>query len=293
MLESFSDDCIKETTTLKAECAGVEFVARGVVVCQLGWRALKREEAEITHLPAYTKGDTPEIKAYSLTESKSKPKPLHTESSLLSAMQSAGKEIEDRELRHSIKDIGVGTPASRAGIIEILVKRGYLVRQKRLLLPTELGLALHSVVKTMQIADVEMTADWECRLSKIESGELSAVTFRESIEEYTKHITSELLSCNKLFASKQGLECLCPKCKEGRVRFFTKVAKCDNEECRQPYFRILAGRTLKDEEMMELLTTGKTGVLRGFNSKQNRPFSAALELTEEHNVRFIFSKTQR
>ncbi|MFR9577198.1 MAG: DNA topoisomerase [Rikenellaceae bacterium] len=290
MLEAFSDSCIKDVTTIKAECAGVELVAKGVAIKQIGWRAFKKEDLDNVILPQFEEGDTPTIKAYSLTEGKSKPKPLHTESSLLAAMQSAGKEIEDQELRASIKEIGIGTPATRANIIETLVKRGYLVRQKRLLLPTELGLALNAVVKTMQIANVELTADWENHLLKIERGEADSGEFRRSIEEFTKEITSEILTCKKLFAVKRETEHLCPKCNTGKLRFYTKVVKCDNEECAKPFFRVIAGKTLKESEMIELLTTGKTGILRGFNSKQRRTFSAGLMLDGDFNVKFIFAK---
>ncbi len=286
MLEALSDECVKDITTIKAECAGVELTAKGSIVRQIGWRALKREELDDTILPNFEDGATPLIKSYSLTESKSKPKPLHTESSLLKAMQSAGKEIEDKELRASIKDIGIGTPATRAAIIETLVKRGYIVRRKRQLQPTELGLTLNAVVKNMQIANVEMTADWERRLSRIESGELSGSDFRASVEEFTKQITAELLTCNKLFSSKPQSEHICPKCKQGRLKFYTKVVKCENEECAKPFFRIVGGKTLSIDEMTELLTTGKTKVLKGFTSRGKRTFSASLTLDNDFNVRF-------
>lgn len=290
MLEAFSDSCIKDVTTIKAECTGIELVAKGSIIKQIGWRGLKKEETEDAILPSWNEESTPTIKGCSLTEGKTKAKPLHTESSLLAAMQSAGKDIEDKELRKSLKDIGIGTPATRASIIETLVRRGYLVRQKRLLLPTETALALNSVVKTMSITDVEMTADWETRLSKIENGELDAEDFMRSIIEYTKEITAELLTSDKLFAMRKDTEHTCPKCKSGKLQFFTKVVKCDNSECEKPFFRILAGKTLSDAEITELLTKGKTKVLKGFNSKQNKPFSAALELDSEYNVKFIFPK---
>lgn len=290
MLEAFSANCIKDVTTIKAECAGVELVARGVVFKQIGWRAFKKEETKNVILPQFEEGGTPTIRACAITEGKSKPKPLHTESSILAAMQSAGSDIEDTELRASIKGIGIGTPATRASIIETLIKRGYIVRQQRLLLPTEIGLALNSVVKTMKIANVEMTADWENRLSKIERGELCASVFRKDIEEFTKQITTELLTCDKLFAVNKESNIICPKCNTGKLRFFTKVVKCDNEECAKPFFRIVAGKTLSDNEMTELLIRGRTSILHGFNSRQHKHFNAALTLDEEFNIKLVFSE---
>ncbi|MEO3240253.1 DNA topoisomerase, partial [Parabacteroides distasonis] len=115
------------------------------------------EEKEETTIPGWQDGDTLTLKATSITEGKTKPKPLHTEATLLSAMETAGKEIEDDALRQAMKDCGIGTPATRASIIETLFKRGYMERCKKSLVPTEKGLALNSVVKTMRIADVAMT----------------------------------------------------------------------------------------------------------------------------------------
>ena len=101
-------------------------------------------------------------------------------------METAGKDIEDDALRQALKDCGIGTPATRAAIIETLFKRGYMERCKKSLVPTEKGLALYSVVKTMRIADVAMTGEWEKNLARIERGELPADTFCKEIEAYTK-----------------------------------------------------------------------------------------------------------
>ena len=204
MIEAFSEKCVKDTATVTAECAGAEFVAKGSIIRQAGWRAVYgEEEKEETIIPGWQEGNTLTLKAASITEGKTKPKPLHTEATLLSAMETAGKEIEDDVLRQALKDCGIGTPATRAAIIETLFKRGYMERCKKSLVPTEKGLALYSVVKTMRIADVAMTGEWEKELARIERGELPAETFRKEIEAYTKEITSELLSCDKLFARRE------------------------------------------------------------------------------------------
>ena len=157
MIEAFSEKCVKDTASVTAECAGVEFVAKGSIIKQAGWRAVYgEEEKEETIIPGWQEGDTLALKAASITEGKTKPKPLHTEATLLSAMETAGKEIEDDALRQAMKDCGIGTPATRASIIETLFKRGYMERCKKSLVPTEKGLALYSVVKAMRIADVAM-----------------------------------------------------------------------------------------------------------------------------------------
>ena len=231
MIEAFSDKCVKDTATVTAECAGVEFTVKGSVIRQAGWRAVYGEEdKEEISIPGWQEGNMLALKGCSITEGKTKPKPLHTEATLLSAMETAGKDIEDEAMRQAMKDCGIGTPATRAAIIETLFKRGYMERCKKSLVPTEKGLALYSVVKTMRIADVAMTGEWEKELARIERGELSAETFSKEIEAYTREITSELLSCDKLFSHNDS-GCAFPKYGTDRMQFYGKVVRCDNAEC--------------------------------------------------------------
>ena len=288
MIEAFSEKCVKDTASVTAECAGAEFVAKGSIIKQAGWRAVYgEEEKEETILPGWQEGDTLTLKAASITEGKTKPKPLHTEATLLSAMETAGKEIEDDALRQALKDCGIGTPATRAAIIETLFKRGYMERCKKSLVPTEKGLALYSVVKTMRIADVAMTGEWEKELARIERGELPADTFHKEIEAYTREITSELLSCDKLFTRRDS-GCKCPKCGTGSMQFYGKVVRCDNAECGLPVFRLKANRTLTDEEIKDLLTDGHTKLLKGFKSKQGKSFDAVVAFDGDYNTTFVF-----
>ena len=288
MIEAFSEKCVKDTTAVTAECAGVEFIVKGSVIRQAGWRAVYGEEdKEEISIPDWQEGDTLTLKGCSITEGKTKPKPLHTEATLLSAMETAGKEIEDDALRQALKDCGIGTPATCAAIIETLFKRGYMERCKKSLVPTEKGLALYSVVKTMRIADVALTGEWEKELARIERGELSAETFRKEIEAYTREITSELLSCDKLFSHKDS-GCACPKCGTGRMQFYGKVVRCDNAECGLPVFRLKANRTLSDDEIKDLLTDGHTKPLKGFKSKQGKSFDAIVAFDGEYNTTFVF-----
>ena len=288
MIEAFSEKCVKDTATVTVECAGAEFVAKGSIIKQAGWRAVYgEEEREETILPGWQEGNTLALKAASITEGKTKPKPLHTEATLLSAMETAGKEIEDDALRQALKDCGIGTPATRAAIIETLFKRGYMERCKKSLVPTEKGLALYSVVKTMRIADVAMTGEWEKELARIECGELPADTFRKEIEAYTKEITSELLSCDKLFARRDS-GCKCPKCGTGSMQFYGKVVRCDNAECGLPVFRLKSNRTLTDDEIKDLLTDGHTKLLKGFKSKQGKSFDAIVAFDGDYNTTFVF-----
>ena len=293
MIEAFSEKCVKDTATVTAECAGVEFTVKGSIIRQAGWRAVYGgEDKEETAIPDWREGDTLTLKGCSITEGKTKPKPLHTEATLLSAMETAGKDIEDDALRQALKDCGIGTPATRAAIIETLFKRGYMERCKKSLVPTEKGLALYSVVKTMRIADVAMTGEWEKNLARIERGELPAETFRREIEAYTREITSELLSCDKLFARRDS-GCKCPKCGTGMMQFYGKVVRCDNAECGLPVFRLKANRSLSDDEIKELLSDGHTKLLKGFKSKQGKSFDAIVAFDGDYNTTLVFTQSRR
>lgn len=305
MIEAFSADCIKDITSVSAQVDHeVEFGISGSIIRQTGWRALSLKEknnrqdkdADATDnevkeqvILNWQEGQHISFSGSTITEGKTKPKPLHTESTLLAAMETAGKEIEDDTMRQAIKDCGIGTPATRAAIIETLLKREYMVRQQKKLVPTEKGLALHSVVKNMAIANVEMTGKWEAELAKIERGEASADGFTHSIEGYTREITAELLGCDRLFSHKDS-GCQCPKCKQGIMQFFGKVVRCSNKECGMPVFKQVAGKLLTDADITDLLTKGKTRTLNGFTSRQGKSFSATIAFDENFNTKFVFAE---
>ena len=299
MVEAFSAPCIKEVTTVRADvlardgekCCDTAFTVKGSVIRQSGWRGVCGDTDGDTILPDWKEGDVLSLSACSITEGKTKPKPLHTEATLLAAMETAGKEIEDDTLRQAIKDCGIGTPATRAAIIEMLLKREYMVRVKKTLVPTEKGLALYSIVKGMDIANVEMTGRWEAELARIERGEKASADFNAEIEAYTRRITADLLASEKLFRARETTFA-CPKCGKGSMRFYAKVVKCDNEACALPVFRQVAGKLLSDKEITDLLTEGRTAVLHGFKSKQGKSFDAALAFDEEFRIKFIFDDTK-
>lgn len=292
MVEAFSPECVKDTTTVRAECEAVVFEAKGCIVRKAGWRSVYGDDKEDTVLPDWKEGDTLAMNACSMSSGMTRPKPLHTESSLLAAMETAGREdVEDDEAQQALKDRGIGTPATRAAIIETLLKREYMVRMKKSLVPTEKGLALYSIVRGMDIADVEMTGRWESELAEIEKGRMPHEAFLRDIEGYTRKITTELLACDKIFGHKAS-GCACPKCGTGTMQFYGKVVRCDNPDCALPVFRQIAGRTLTDAEMNDLLANGRTGVLSGFKSRQGKPFSAAVAFDADFNTKFVFPEAK-
>lgn len=291
MLEAFSDKCIKDVTTVTVVCSDSRFILKGSIIKQIGWRGVLNEKDEKddadTLIPDWTKGLTLPVGGCSLAESLTKAKPLHTESSLLGSMETCGKDMVDEELRAKLKECGIGTPATRASIIETLFSREYMVRSKKSLVPTEKGLAIYSIVKEMKIADVEMTGQWEAALAKIETGEMKDSTFRKEIEVYATQITSELLASKILYTgSCQNVDC--PKCGSGQMSFFPKVVKCNNPNCELPIFRTIAGKQLSDAQITELITNRKTGVIKGFQSKAGKSFDASLVFDEQFKVVFVF-----
>jgi len=147
-------------------------------------------------LPKVQQGEDLPVTEKTLLEKQTKPKPLYNEASLLKALETAGKDIDDEELRYAMKDSGLGTPATRAAIIETLIKRDYVMREKKNLLPTQTGLAVYNVVKDYRIAQAELTGNWEKRLEEIRSG-ASVDGFQAEIRTYTTAITQELLLAGK------------------------------------------------------------------------------------------------
>ena len=294
MLEAFSNRCTKENTAISLDAGGVHFACKGSVTLLPGWRAVfnatdeEAQEEDVTTLPVLAEGDMLPIRDMEALEKQTKPRPLHTEASLLSAMESCGKECENEDEREAMKDAGIGTPATRAAIIETLFAREYITREKKALIPTNKGLVVYLAVKDRKIADVAMTGQWEHALAKIGSGEMDAATFHRSIEVYASQITTELLDI-PFERTDDRPGCSCPKCKSGQVTFYQKVAKCNNENCGLIVFRSIAKKDLSDTQLTALLMNGKTGIIKGFtSSKTGKTFDAAVAFDADYKTVFQF-----
>jgi DNA topoisomerase-3 len=264
-----------------------------------GWRAVfgtvvdeDTPDEDATVLPALIEGDTLTIRDTEVQERKTKPKPLHTEATLLAAMESAGKECENEDEREAMKEAGIGTPATRAAVIETLFAHDYIKRDKKSLVPTDKGLTVYMAVRDKKIADVAMTGQWELTLSKIGTGGMDAATFHRSIEVYAAQITSELLDMP--FERRDDRPtCPCPKCKAGTVTLFSKVAKCQNPNCDLTVFRTIAKKELTDAQMTALLTNEKTAVIKGFVGKNGKNFEAAVAFDADYKTVFKFNDNKK
>ena len=289
LLESFSARCVKDVTTVRLTSGGCAFTVKGTIIRSAGWRAVRdeRDEDEDTaSLPSLQPGETIPLASAESVEKQTKPRPLHTESSLLSAMEHCGRDVQDEELRDSLKEGGIGTPATRASIIETLFSRDYVRREKKSLVPTEKGLAVYHIVKDKRIADVEMTGQWESALAKIESGEMDPDTFRKGIEVYAAQITGELLQVQVSVADGERIPC--PKCQSGRILFYPKVAKCSNVDCPLTVFRSKGEKTLTDSQITDLVTKGKTSLIKGFKSKEGKSFDACVTFDKDFRTVYEF-----
>lgn len=237
-------------------------------------------------LPELKEGDTIRIKSGNILGKKTKPPLLYTEASLLSAMEHAGKDIEDKEERSALKDIGIGTPATRAAIIETLFSREYISRNQKKLAPTEKGLQVYELVKDFKIADVGMTAQWEVALQKIENGEMDDAVFQKEMEDYATMVTKELL---QLKFDKENLSYLtCPKCKSSSLLIRDKLVKCRDSSCDWIQFRMVCGVLLNIVDIESLVTSGKTSLIKGLKSKSGKKFDAFIVLDEQGKSSFEF-----
>lgn len=295
MLEAFSQKCHKEVTTVKMSLEDVMFTLKGTAIKIAGWRAIRNEKDEndgesLTGIE-FSEGQNLPVLGTDLVEKHTKPKPLHTEASLLAAMETAGKEIEDSELKESIKECGIGTPATRAQTIEKLLNIKYITRQKKNIIPTDKGLAVYETVKEKKISDVEMTAQWENDLSKIEEGKMTLDQFIEAIGGYVIESTEELLE-TKIIPMEENVT-KCPKCNAGYLRTYEKVTKCSEQNCDFVIFHTMCGKKISEANIRELLEKGKTGVIKGFTSKKGNNFDAHLKFDESYKVVFEFPEKKK
>ena len=288
-------------------------ISLGWKVVQKGKEADKKEDSDehiLSSLPNLTEGEVLSLVNADITEHKTKPKPLYTEATLLSAMESpcqreqrqtrltmpsaagvrrmqnAGKEVEDAESKKAMAECGIGTPATRANIIETLILRDYIRRDKKTIIPTEKGLAVYEIVKDKKIANAEMTGAWELALAAIEAGKMPADKFSQGINSYVGTICEELLTLTP--EQKSYPVYRCPKCGQQSVGIYAKVVKCRHETCGFHVFREVCGIHLSEDNIRDLISSGRTSTLKGLTSKAGKKFNARLVLGEDYITFFEF-----
>ena len=306
LLESLSEHCSKQVSHITIKVYHYEFNIKGSKILTKGWRAIKgilsdhndnnknndstsnnhNVEETLIDLPELKIGDELKIAQTDLKEKTTQAPKLYTEADLLSAMENAGRSIEDKEAQKALSNIGIGTPATRASIIETLLSRNYIIRKSKALIPTEKGLKVYGLVKDQKIANVQMTAEWEMALDKIEKGELNSKQFITDIKDYTSEITKELLSLT--IVQEDIHELKCPKCKQHNLIIKDKIIKCPDEQCNWLQFRNVCGVQLSIQQITSLINNGKTPLIKNMKAKNGKKFSAYIVLKEDYKSIFEF-----
>ena len=297
-VEAFSPNSVEERMQVRFTHGTNTFTWKACRQISLGWKVVqkgkeveaeKKEDSDehiLFSLPTLTEGEILPLVDAEVTEHKTKPKPLYTEATLLSAMENAGKEVEDAESKKAMAECGIGTPATRANIIETLILRDYICREKKSIIPTEKGLAVYEIVKDKKIANAEMTGSWELALAAIEAGKMPSDKFAQGINSYVGTICEELLSLSSEQRSYPVYRC--PKCGQQSVGIYAKVAKCRHESCGFHVFREVCGILLSEDNIRDLISSGRTPILKGLTSKAGKKFNARLVLGEDYATSFEF-----
>ena len=304
-VEAFSPNSEEERMLVRFTDCTNTFTWKACRQISLGWKAVQKElvtdaekketenddELVLPSLPDLTEGEVLSLVSAEITEHKTKPKPLYTEATLLSAMENAGKEVEDAESKKAMAACGIGTPATRANIIETLILRDYIRRDKKAIIPTEKGLAVYEIVKDKKIANAEMTGAWELALAAIEAGKMPSDKFSQGINSYVGTICEELLSLSS--EQKSYPVYRCPKCGQQSVGIYAKVAKCRHETCGFHVFREVCGILLSEDNIRDLISSGRTPILKGLTSKAGKKFNARLVLKDDYTTTFEFEQNKK
>src|SRR5438034_6386822 len=299
-------------TTVVTVVEDERFRTRGKVTLEAGWRGVygveadgeKEEDPESAELPQLEKGQPVKVVSAESEAKETRPPPRYTEATLLSAMETAGKLVDDEELREAMKERGLGTPATRAETIETLIRREYIERGGKDLMPTPKGLQVITMLEENKLTSPELTGDWEKRLGDIEHGKGAKQEFIKGIEEFAEATVKAIEALDKEKLRPERVELgLCPRCgaETGEIiRENAKAYGCTSWKSREEtgcgfvIWKRVAGRTLTPEIARQLLEEGKTKeVLSGFRSRNGKPFRARLVLNEEGKVEFDFpARTQ-
>src|SRR5215218_3184023 len=292
------------------------FRTRGKVTLDAGWRGVygleadadrqrqDEEDAEGGELPALEQGQKVRCVEAESERKETRPPPRYTEATLLSAMETAGKLIDDDELREAMKERGLGTPATRAETIETLIRREYVERAGKDLQATPKGLQVIGMLEEHKLTSPELTGDWEKKLSDIEHGSEDRRAFMQEIEDFTGEIVGQIKELDKEKLRPERVELgLCPRCgaetgeiirENSRAYGCTSWKSREEPGCGFVIWKRVAGRTITPEVARQLLQDGKTkDVVSGFRSRAGKPFRARLVLNDEDKVEFDFPTPRR
>ncbi len=304
----FYPDCIISNTTVKGFVDKTKFKATGKEILEPGWRILypksksaDKKSKEESFMPTFVKGEKGEHKP-SFLEKKTKPPKTYSEASLLRSMETAGKSMEDEEMRDLLKQNGIGRPSTRASIIETLFKRKYIKRNKKQLLPTDLGVQLIGLLNNDLLKSAELTGQWEKQLKDIEAGTFTAQEFIHNMKNMVDELVMEVrmakyqprLSANNNPPAPKvtvtGIKAeTCPKCKTGKVLIGKSNYGCsqwkDGCDFRLP-FEFL-GKKISEKQWIRLVTKGSTVNLKGFKADDGGKMEGQIHLKSDFKLDFV------
>ncbi len=268
------------------------FRTDGKVLQVPGWLAVygRAGGEESENLPPIEQGEKVPVREIAAHQNETKPPPRYTEATLLSAMEGAGKLVEDDELRAAMEAKGLGTPATRAAIIEGLIREDYVHREGRELVPTPKAFSLMFALHALHIVELgspELTGEWEHKLKLIEAGKLTREEFMDQITALVKTVVNTIKHGEIPDVVYATVPAPCPKC-GGVVQENYRKVQC--QKCDFSLWRVISGREWTPEELAELFTKRFVGPLTGFRSKQGRPFAAGIRLTDELRLEFDFGQ---
>ncbi len=271
------------------------FKTEGKVLVTPGWLAVygkeSQEDEENPNLPALAKNERVWAKDVEVKSKATLPPPRFTEATLLTAMEGAGKLIEDEELREAMSERGLGTPATRAATIEGLLAEEYLHRNGRELQPTAKAFSLLFALEQLKVDEIrspELTGEWEYKLKEMEHGRLARDEFMSHVVDKTREMVERIKTGEFADPDFGTLKTPCPRC-GAKIHEGYKHFTC--EKCDYKLWKVVASRQWETEEVDELLTNRQIGPLQGFRSKMGRPFAAMIKLKEDHMPEFDFGQS--
>ncbi len=282
-------------TTIINHGNGVEdaFLTTGRVLVEPGWQAVygRKAGASKDDLVPVLPGEIAAVREVEIRNAMTKPPARYNEATLLAAMESAGKLVSDEELADAMRERGLGTPATRASIIEGLIAQEYIARDARELLATRRGVELIALLERIGLETITspgMTGEWEYKLKRMEQGKLDRDSFMQGI----KALTGEIVQRIKDFREEQQqvelppFELDCPACGAHGLKNTLDAVSC--RSCKFSIRKVISGRDMSDDELRTLITDGKTHILQGFTSRFGKPFEAGLELNDKFRATLYF-----
>lgn len=306
----FYPECKVSNTTVLGKVGELEFKATGKQIIEMGWRDVyadqkaKKSEDEEKVMPLFSEGEKGPHEP-KIHQGKTSPPKYYTEATLLRAMETAGKQVDDEEMRELLKDNGIGRPSTRANIIETLFRRKYIEKKRKNLIATPTGMGLIDTIQNQILKSAELTGDWERKLRLIEKGEYNLDFFKQELYAMVRELTDEVIfntpsraiqiepipvkkvAVAKPKVAKPKLEELnCPKCKVAKMMKGKSAVGCSNfKECGFKIPFELLGKKLTSSQLISLIETGKTGAIKGFIIPgSSEPKNGKLILDSEYNV---------